>query len=101
MPGWVAAPWIGREAAATPGARLLGRALGGRDLALGLGALLAAQHDAPLRGWVEAGLLSDTGDTLATLLAFKKLPRFTRWLILATTLGAVAAAALCAPFLDA
>lgn len=46
------------------------RMLGGRDLALGLGALLAARHgSATLRGWVEAGGLADAVDALTFLRA--------------------------------
>jgi hypothetical protein len=69
----------------------LGRAIGARDLALGLGALLAIRRDAPARGWFEAAVLSDAVDAVATLLAFPRLPRLRRWLILAAaTTGASA-----------
>jgi hypothetical protein len=70
---------------------VLGRAIGVRDLALGLGALLALRHDAPARGWFEAGVISDTVDAAATLLAFPRLPRFARWLILAAAATGAAA----------
>lgn len=86
--------WVGRDDAKRIGTRLLGRALGGRDLALGLGPLLATRHDASIRGWVEAGMLADAGDTVATLLAFGRLPRVMRWLVLAMTLGALGGAAI-------
>jgi hypothetical protein len=69
----------------------LGRAIGARDLALGLGALLALRRDVPARGWFEAAVVSDAVDAVATLLAFRHLPRVTRWLILgAATTGASA-----------
>jgi hypothetical protein len=61
----------------------LGRAIGVRDLALGLGALLALNRDAPARGWFEAAVVSDAVDAVATLLAFRNLPRVSRWLIVA------------------
>jgi hypothetical protein len=61
----------------------LGRAIGARDLAIGLGALFALGRDVPARGWFEAALLADAADAAATLLAFKHLPRRRRWLILA------------------
>lgn len=61
----------------------LGRAIGARDLALGLGALLALRRDVPARGWLEAAVISDAVDAVATLLAFRRLPRLRRWLILA------------------
>ncbi|HUY29813.1 MAG TPA: hypothetical protein VMV02_02315 [Acidimicrobiales bacterium] len=95
-----ARPWVGSEEAARPGARLLARALGARDLALGLGALLAMRHEASLRGWVEAGGLADAGDTVATLVAFRSLPRRSRWAVLASTVGAAAGAAVLAPYVD-
>jgi hypothetical protein len=97
-PDAVARPWIGDDGRG-PGRRVLARALGGRDLALGLGALLAARPDGPLRGWVEAGGLADAGDVAATFLAFRHLPERGRWLVLAAAGGAVAAAALAAPSL--
>jgi len=97
-PDAVARPWIGDDGRG-PGRSVLARALGGRDLALGLGALLAARPDGPLRGWVEAGGVADAGDVVATFLAFRHLPARGRWLVLAAAGGAVAAAALAAPSL--
>ena|SRR5579884_1525108 len=47
--------------------RMLGRAVAARDAALGVGALVALNRDAPVRGWVEAGVLSDAGDALISL----------------------------------
>jgi hypothetical protein len=99
-PGLAVRPWAGATAANDPGGRLLGRSLGIRDIALGAGAILAQRHDTPVRGWVEAGALSDTGDLLATVFAFGKLPKLTRWLILAITVGAVVAGGLIAPCID-
>lgn len=99
-PGLVGRPWIGQVDAERPGTRLFGRSLGGRDLALGLGALLAARHEAPLRGWIEAGALADVADAGATLIAFRTLPRRTRFLVLGVILGAVVAGGLLAPLVD-
>lgn len=46
------------------------RMLGARDLALGIGGLLAARHGSTgLRGWVEAGALADAVDAAAFLRA--------------------------------
>lgn len=98
-PGVVGRPWIGDDADGD-GARVFARALGGRDLALGLGALLAARHGGPVRGWIEAGALADLADTGATLTAFTRLPRKSRYAILALTLGAVLAGGLLAPLVD-
>ncbi|HEY1634672.1 MAG TPA: hypothetical protein VGF64_07940, partial [Acidimicrobiales bacterium] len=51
-------------------------------------------------GWMEAGGLADAGDLLATLLAFRSLPRFGRWTMLLAISGAVAAAGVLAPSVD-
>ena len=92
-------PWVGADADSA-GARVLARALGGRDMALGIGAVLALRHDGPVRGWVEGGALADAGDAVATVLAWRSLPRVSRWGILAVTVGAVAAARVLAPAVD-
>jgi hypothetical protein len=81
-------PWIG-EAAAGPEARLLGRAMGGRDLALGIGTLRALGVDgAEARPWVALAGVADAVDATVTLCAFRRLPTPSRWAILAATLGA-------------
>jgi hypothetical protein len=68
--------WIGRSAARRPESRVFGRALGARDLALGLGALRALQEgdDAAARAWMAGHALSDGADLLATLAARRDLP---------------------------
>jgi hypothetical protein len=92
-------PWVG-DRDDDQAALLLARALGGRDLALGLGVLLAMRADAPARGWVEAGCLADAGDALFTLLSFRHLPRAGRWAVLAAAGGGVVAAWLASPGVD-
>jgi hypothetical protein len=53
---------------AAPALTIAVRMLGVRDLALGVGALLAARHgSAQLRGWVEAGAVADGVDAAAFL----------------------------------
>lgn len=74
VPSLAARVWVG-DGAKQPAARLLARAVGVRDLALGIGTMLALNHDAPVRGWLEAGTLSDTGDGLATLLGIRHLKK--------------------------
>jgi hypothetical protein len=66
--------WVGDDAA-RPGARVLGRAVGARDLALGLGAVLALRGSSPARPWLVAGALADFGDLGATLGERRALPR--------------------------
>jgi hypothetical protein len=51
-----------------PSARVAGRYLGGRDLATGVGMLLAGRHGTA-RGWFEAAALIDFIDAGATVLA--------------------------------
>jgi len=81
-------PWIG-AGAATADARLLARTMGGRDLALGLGTLRALGADpAEARPWVALAGMADAVDATVTLLAFRRLPRLSRWGILASTVGA-------------
>jgi len=93
-------PWVGRDFAWQPRAKLLARSLGARDLALGVGVMLALRHKAPVRGWVEGSALADVGDSLATLLEFGSLPKSGRWLVLASAAGAAAAGRLAAPVID-
>jgi hypothetical protein len=93
-------PWVGRDIAWRPRAKMLARALGARDIALGVGGIMALRHDAPVRGWVEGGGLADAGDLVATLLAFGTLPKFGRWAVLGSTIGGVAASGLAAPAVD-
>ena len=100
LPELLLRPWIGADEAAATGAKLAGRALGGRDLALAAGPFLAMRHDAPVRGWVEGGMLSDLCDTVATLIAFRNLPPRSRWLVLASSAGAVVAGLVVAAGVD-
>ena len=99
-PAVPARPWVG-AAADDLAARVFGRALGARDVALGLGALAALRRpDAgagPAASWVAAGALSDALDVAASLASWRDLPRVTRWLVAASAGGAAltgAAAAL-------
>ena len=81
-------PWIG-VGAGTDDARLLARTMGGRDLALGLGTLRALGVDpAEARPWVALAGMADAVDATVTVLAFRRLPRVSRWGILASTVGA-------------
>jgi hypothetical protein len=53
---------------------LLARMLGGRDIALGLGTVIALDRGKPVRGWLEGAALADAVDCLACLLARTELP---------------------------
>ncbi len=50
-------------------ARLFARMLGGRDIALGLGTVIALDRGKPVRGWLEGAALADAVDVLACALA--------------------------------
>lgn len=93
-------PWIG-DGAESPDARLLARTMGGRDLVLGLGTLRAiGTADAEARPWVALAGMADAVDAVVTLAAFRRLPRITRWGILAITVGAAAVSFRVAVALD-
>ncbi len=70
--------WIGSDAARRP-VKVLARAFGGRDLAIGLGVVIALDRGTPVRGWIEAGALSDAIDTCASLLAGGSIHPAIRW----------------------
>jgi hypothetical protein len=100
VPAVMSRPWIG-GAADHPTARLLARAMGGRDLVLGIGTLRAlAVSDEEARPWVALGGVADLVDALATVLAFGHLPRRGRWGILAATAGAAVLSTRVAVSLD-
>lgn len=86
-PGLAGRAWIGPGASGRDRAVTL-RALGGRDIALGAGALLGSSARDELRRWVVVGATSDLVDALATTIGFGALPRWRRWLVLAACAGA-------------
>ena len=61
----LAAGWVGFDARA-PGARVITRALGARDAALGLGTLAAAHDATELRHWLVASSACDAADFALT-----------------------------------
>lgn len=104
-------PWVGTGTGDGPAGlagRVFGRALGGRDLALGLATLVALRqpggesggpgaHRAPggprdaseaAALWVAAGALADALDVATSLASWRDLPRFTRWLVVGSAAGA-------------
>jgi hypothetical protein len=89
-------------------AQVLGRAAGGRDLALGLGALAALRAVPPANAaavtsaagaagvWVGFGAVADSLDLVTTLAAWDELPTVGRWLFAATAGGAAVVGAVAA-----
>jgi len=104
-PSLVARPWVGPSGDSQAG-RVLGRALGGRDLALGLGTLAALRTSAgrtsagpgidqptpswAALSWVGLSGLADGFDLLITAASWRTLPARERWLVALASGGAAA-----------
>jgi hypothetical protein len=69
------------------------RGIGGRDLALGAGALWALWSGEPSRAWLYAGALSDAADAVAALAASRALPPARRLVLPICAAGAALAGA--------
>jgi len=80
--------WTGEEEISTTSKMAL-RSLGGRDAAIALGTLVALENDGNVRGWLEAGALSDASDAVSTLTNWGDLPPLRRLLGLASSVSAV------------
>jgi hypothetical protein len=89
-PSVPARPWVG-SAADDVAARVFGRALGARDLALGLGTLAALGRADGAGTWIAAGALSDALDVAASASCWGELPRLSRWLVVLSAGGAAVA----------
>jgi hypothetical protein len=98
VPGF-ARLWIGPDAR-RPAVKLLARALGVPDLALGLGVVIALDRGVAVRGWLEAGALADVVDLAATLIAGDSIPDDARKTVAAVAAGSAAMAVLLARALD-
>jgi hypothetical protein len=88
-PGLAMRPWLGSEAG-RPAVKLLARALGARDLVLGVGTMSALEDGLSLRRWLRAALVADAADFLVTLLEHRHLPDRGRQLVLAIAGAGVA-----------
>lgn len=89
--------WIGKQAR-LPGAQVLTRAVGARDLAFGAGGLQAViRNDGSAQQWLAGAAVCDAVDFAATYAAGKRIPRKSRSAVLmiaaaGTVLSAIAAA---------
>jgi hypothetical protein len=72
-PARAARGWVGEEGT-TPGAQVMGIAVGVRDFALGAGTLRAFARDEDVRPWLAASVLCDAADTAANLSRRSALP---------------------------
>jgi len=95
-PGLAGSAWIAGDARRRP-VKVLARAFGARDLAIGLGIAIALDRGTPVRGWLEGAALSDGIDTAASLLAGDSIPPAIRWPCVALGAGSAAMAAWLAP----
>jgi hypothetical protein len=68
------AQFMGGPEAADGIAPVFARMLGARDIALGLGTVIALDRGKPVRGWIEGAALSDAVDCIASLLARDRIP---------------------------
>ena len=82
MPRLGTRAWTGEDAQ-DASTELAVRGFGIRDVALGAGLLTALERGAPVRGWLEAGAMSDAGDAFGTLTSWRGLgkPRGVFWFI--------------------
>ena len=81
--------WMGRDVDSVY-TRMAGRSLGARDLALGMGLLTGLRRNTPVRGWLEAGMLSDAIDGFNALRGMRRLPKVRSLAILGAAVGSVA-----------
>jgi hypothetical protein len=88
IPGRSAGTWIG-PVAKDPAVKVMTRAMGARDLAIGMGTLRALRDGTTAQAWSLAGAASDLVDATATLLAIRHLGlrRALPLLVVATTAG--------------
>lgn len=84
-PRTIGALWLGDSAG--PGGIPLLRALGVRDVVLGLGTLDALDTEGPAQTWVAAGASVDAVDAAGLLLATPEMPR-RAWAVVALAAGA-------------
>lgn len=81
LPGLVGRLFLGKQLAEAAGGRAAVRTIGARDLALGIGLLIAEQRVKPVRGWVEAGVVVDVLDSAVAVVAAPGVPLLNRVLI--------------------
>lgn len=73
FPGW-GTRVMGVSRGADALAPLFARMLGGRDVVLGLGTVIALDRGKPVRGWIEGSALADAADCLACIRARESMP---------------------------
>ncbi|HZA41368.1 MAG TPA: hypothetical protein VFA00_12165 [Actinomycetota bacterium] len=79
--------WTGEDQESGTAAMAV-RALGARDVAIGMGGLRALEEGESPSRWLEAGALSDAADTVGALAVFRSLGKLRRLLFVATAASA-------------
>lgn len=76
--------WMGAEESDSVRLRAAARSLGARDVAIGVGQLTALDTGAPVKGWVEAAVLSDAADAANALFFMRDVPPLLRlaWIVI-------------------
>jgi hypothetical protein len=88
-PRTAARRWLGEDVGAATG--VLARGIGARDLAIGVGQLVALDGDHDVEPWLDAGIAADTADATAAVLARHELGARVVAGTAAVALGAAAA----------
>ena len=99
MPRLATKPWMG-AGADSPALRWMTRAFGVRDALLGVGTLIALDDKKPVRQWLHYGAVSDSVDAIATLIAYRHLPPYRRFALLAAAASGAATGIALAQRLD-
>jgi hypothetical protein len=99
VPGLATSGWLGSDSK-RGATKAVTRALGVRDALLGLGTIRALEQDDEVKPWLLAGALSDSVDAVATVLAWRQLPKRRRFLAVVFMAGAAAAGAALAGQVD-
>jgi hypothetical protein len=71
-PGFAGRVWVGPDADG-PGTKVFARAVGARDVLLGLRTMDAVRSQREARHWLVAGFAADAADVVATLIAWRSL----------------------------
>jgi hypothetical protein len=79
--------WTGEEQESGTAAMAV-RALGAREIAIGMGGLRALEEGESVSRWLEAGALSDAADTAGALVGFRRLGKLRRLVFVATAASA-------------
>jgi hypothetical protein len=93
-PRRLARPWLGSEADGRFVTAVV-RGVGARDVAIGVGTLVALRSNEPIQDaerWLEAAIVGDVGDAVGTLLTGR--PDRDRAMVIALAGGAAAAGAI-------